>query len=250
MLRPSSVAEAREVERGVEIEVHVDAAVPIAEAQQPIERRERARRTRPAGDLVEAARLDDGERVGDGGVARGADLQPGNRVAVGGRGAVEAKPRPHRVQVEADLSLVGLEIAHVADQRIALLQDLNEARVDIDRLAARRQASGDARGPAVEGDTETPGVGIDRRRVRRGLGDRVAGHRGPDVDREQREQDCHRLRKPPQHGRARMVSARGCRQAPGHIRQCHAQPLGVIEATTSRLLSSVRLSPCLTRGSC
>ena len=79
------------------------------------------------------------KRVGERGVGRGADLQPGDRVAVVGRGVVEAKLGPHRVGVEADLSLVGLEVAHEADQRIALLHDLDEARIDIDRLAARRQ---------------------------------------------------------------------------------------------------------------
>ena len=57
----------------------------------------------------------------------------------------------------------------------AFLQDLDEARVDIHGLAARRQASGDAGCPSIKGDAETPGVGIAllgcsafrRRRVRR-----------------------------------------------------------------------------------
>ena len=60
----------------------------------------------------------------------------------------------------------------------------------------------------------------------------------------------------------RMKNAHGRathRRSVGRAKRCSQQPvqvvralyvLGVIAATTSRLLISVRLSPCFTRGSC
>src|SRR5262249_14452466 len=63
-------------------------------------------------------------------------------------------------------------------------------------------------------------------------------------------QGCHRERKPPQHCRAQMLSARGCREAPGKIRQRRTHDLGVIATTAMRLLMAVRLSPGLTRDTC
>jgi hypothetical protein len=124
--------------------------------------------------LVEAAGLDDRHGVGKSGVRRGAELQASDRVAVTRRRVREAERGPHEVGIEADRALVGLEVSHDAGQRIALLDELDEARVDIDRLAVRRDVAGNAHQPAIGRCAEAPGVGINRGFLRFFFGKGVA----------------------------------------------------------------------------
>jgi hypothetical protein len=107
--------------------------------------------SRPVGDLERGARLDDGRLIIDLGVRFDAEVgvnidhrigKVGERmprrlpVEVVMRMAWESEIRPNYIGEHSERAFARLEIAHPGEQRVALLDDLEEAVIDVDSVVA------------------------------------------------------------------------------------------------------------------
>ena len=66
---------------------------------------------------------------------------------------------PHKVGKQREATLARLEIGHPGEQRVALLDDLDEVLVDIHRVPTRGDVAVDAGRPTIGGQAELPFIG-------------------------------------------------------------------------------------------
>lgn len=81
-----------------------------------------------------------------------------------GLAGAEAELGENQVRISADAAVVGLEITHEADQRITLLQQVQKARVGVERLVSYGRDTADAHRPAIDRRVEAPGLWVRWRR--------------------------------------------------------------------------------------
>jgi hypothetical protein len=77
--------------------------------------------------------------------------------------AGKAEIGPHRIGEESPSAFARFEIAHESGEHVGVLGDLDEALIDIDGVATRRDVAVDAGEPSIGRETEGPG--IDRLRL-------------------------------------------------------------------------------------
>jgi hypothetical protein len=80
------------------------------------------------------------------------------RIAIARRRLGEAETRPDEIAIDADRSLAGLQVAVEGRHGAAVVDDVEEAGIDIEGLALGRYVSAYARQPAIGGGIELPPV--------------------------------------------------------------------------------------------
>ena len=142
-----------------EIQIDLVGHVPETAAGIGVERREGLIAARPFRDLEQAGGLDDRHREGVGGVGLEAELDARDWIGIGGARCGDGELCPDDIGKEAEAALVGLEITHEPHQRIALLEEIDDAGIDVDGIAACRRAAVQVDRPAVGRGREPPVVG-------------------------------------------------------------------------------------------